>query len=226
MAVEIGTHIRSQCTPQRRRPPHTTVGGLQCRAPTSLSEASRETAPMARPWHDDDEDDDELLDGVDAEKSKSQIKRELLALDPLTEELLTLPERQLLMLALSEELLNALRIARGLKRGARKRQLRFARGLLAQADHDAVAAAVAAFKRPQRAQVDAMHELEDWRERLIGGDVALLNELFERYPDIDRQYLLQLVRNAKAERLAQKAPRAARALFKLLGAVRKAPSPD
>ncbi len=181
---------------------------------------------MARPWHDDDEDDDELLDGFDAQKSTSQIKRELLALDPLTEELLTLPERQLLTLALSEELLNALRIARGLKRGARKRQLRFARGLLAQADHDAVAAAVAAFKRPQRAQVDAMHELEDWRERLIGGDVALLNELFERYPDIDRQYLLQLVRNAKAERLAQKAPRAARALFKLLGAVRKAPSPD
>jgi ribosome-associated protein len=181
---------------------------------------------MARPWHDDDEDDDQLEDGVEAEKSKSQIKRELLALDPLTEELLELPERQLLSLALSEELLAALRIARGLKRGARKRQLRFARGLLAQADHGAVAEAVAAFKRPKRAQVDAMHELEDWRERLIAGDEALLNQLFERYPDIDRQYLLQLVRNAKTERLAQKAPRAARALFKLLGSVRSTPAPD
>lgn len=75
---------------------------------------------MARPWHDDDEDDDELEDGVEAEKSKSQIKRELLALDPLTEELLELPERQLLSLALSEELLAALRIARGLKRPDRR----------------------------------------------------------------------------------------------------------
>lgn len=180
---------------------------------------------MARPWHDD-EDDDEREDGVDADKSKSQIKRDLLALDPLTEELLDLPERQLLGLALSEELLAALRIARGLKRGARKRQLRFARGLLAHADHAAVAEAVAALKRPKRAQVDAMHELEDWRERLIAGDEALLNELFTRDPAIDRQYLLQLVRNAKAERLAQKPPRAARALFKLLGAVRGAPTPD
>lgn len=180
---------------------------------------------MARPWHDD-EDENELEDGVEADKSKSQIKRELLALDPLTEELLELPARQLLTLGLSEELLAALHIASGLKRGARKRQLRFARGLLAQADHGAVAEAVAAFKRPKRAQVDAMHELEDWRERLIAGDEALLNQLFDRYPDIDRQYLLQLVRNAKAERLAQRAPRAARALFKLLGTVRNSPGPD
>ena len=180
---------------------------------------------MARPWHDDDEDA-ELDDGVEADKSKSQVKRELLALDPLTEELLDLPERQLLALALSEELLSALRIARGLKRGARKRQLRFARGLLAQADHGAVAAAIAAFKRPQRAQVDAMHELEEWRERLIAGDETLLNALFDRFRDLDRQYLLQLVRNAKAERLAQKTPRAARALFKLLGAARSTPVPD
>lgn len=180
---------------------------------------------MARPWHDDDDDDDEADDGSPAEKSKSQIKRDLLALDPLTEELLELPERQLLALALSEELLAALRIARGLKRGARKRQLRFARSLLAHADHAAIGAAVAAYKRPQRAQVDAMHELETWRERLIEGDEVLLNELFNRYPDIDRQTLLQLLRNAKAERLAHKAPRAARALFKLLGAARDAPKP-
>jgi ribosome-associated protein len=179
---------------------------------------------MARPWHDDD--DDELDDGSPAEKSKSQLKRDLLALDPLTEELLELPERQLLALALGEELLAALRIARGLKRGARQRQLRFARGLLAQADHVAIAAAVAAFKRPQRAQVDAMHELEAWRERLIDGDEALLHELFSRDPEIDRQYLLQLVRNAKAERLAHKPPRAARALFKLLGALRDSPKPS
>jgi ribosome-associated protein len=182
---------------------------------------------MARlPWYDDDDDDDDseagLEDGVDAEKSKSQIKRELLALDPLTEELMGMPDRQLAALGLSEGLMAALRTARGLKRGALKRQLRYARGLLAEEDHAGVAAAVAALKQPRREQIDAMHQLEDWRERLIAGDQALLDDLFRRYPDVDRQQLLQLVRNAKAEREAQKPPRAARALFKLLSAMRGA----
>lgn len=174
---------------------------------------------MPRPsWYDDD--DDESEDGVDAVKSKSQLKRELLALDPLTEELMDLPDKQQSRLGLSDELLAALRTARGLKRGARKRQLRYARGLLAEQDHAGVAAAVAAFKQPRREQVDTMHQLEDWRERLIEGDQALLDELFGRYPEIDRQHLLQLLRNAKAERVAGKTPRAARALFKFLGAMR------
>ena len=174
---------------------------------------------MPRPsWYDDD--DDESEDGVDADKSKSQIKRELLALDPLTEELMSLSDKQQSSLGLSDELLAALRTARGLKRGARKRQLRYARGLLAERDHAGVAAAVAAFKQPRREQVDAMHQLENWRERLIEGDEALLDELFGRYPEVDRQHLLQLLRNAKAERVVGNTPRAARALFKFLGAMR------
>ncbi len=180
---------------------------------------------MARPsWYKDDDDEIEggRADGVEVEKSKSQIKRELLALDPLTEELMNMPGRQLAGLGLSEGLMAALRTARSLKRGALKRQLRYARGLLAEEDHAGVAAALAALKQPQREQVDAMHELEDWRERLIAGDQALLDDLFSRYTEVDRQQLLQLVRHAKAERLAEKPPRAARALFKLLGAMRSA----
>jgi ribosome-associated protein len=186
---------------------------------------------MARPSrydHDDDEDDAlemDDADGIDAPKSKSQVKRDLLALDPLTEELMGLPDRQLNSLGLSDKLVTALRAARALKRGALKRQLRYARGLLAEEDHAGAAAAVAAFKQPRREQIDALHELEDWRERLLAGDSALLDELFSRYGQVDRQQLLQLVRNAKAERAAGSTPRAARALFKFLGAMRDA-APD
>ncbi len=178
---------------------------------------------MARPsWYDDEDDELEggLEDGTPEDKSKSQVKRELLALDPLTEELVALPDKQLNSLGLSDNLLAALHTARGLKRGALKRQLRYARGLLTQEDHAGVAAAVAAFKQPRREQVDAMHELENWRERLIAGDAALLEQLFSHYPEVDRQQLLQLVRNAKAERAAGSTPRAGRALFKMLGAMR------
>ena len=82
---------------------------------------------MGRPsWYKDDDDDDLEAgreDGVEADKSKSQIKRELLALDPLTEELMALPDKQLNGLGLSDNLLAALRPARALKRGALKRQL-------------------------------------------------------------------------------------------------------
>lgn len=181
---------------------------------------------MARfPRRDDDDEDDEAMadDGQAREttdKSKSQVKRELLALDPLTEQLLLLPERQLAGLGLSEGLLGALHTARGLKRGALKRQLRYARGLLAQQDHLGVAAALAALAQPSRDQINALHELEDWRERLIAGDSLLLDTLLKRYPELDRQQLLQLLRNAKAERAAAKTPRAARALFQLLSTMR------
>jgi ribosome-associated protein len=71
-----------------------------------------------------------------------------------------------------------------------------------------------------------MHELEDWRERLLAGDAALLDALFSRYPDVDRQQFLQLVRNAKAERAAGSTPRAGRALYKFLGAMRDAVRED
>ena len=62
----------------------------------------------------------------------------------------------------------------------------------------------------------AMHRLETWRDRLLAdGDDALAAFIAE-YPAADRQRLRQLIRNALAERKADKPPHAFRELFRAL----------
>lgn len=174
-----------------------------------------------------DADDDVLADQDDAataaddgDKSKSQRKRELLALDPLVAEIVELSERQFATLPLSEDVATALRAARPMTRAARKRQLRYARGLLAAEDHAAVSAAVQRLKQPQRSAVAAMHELEDWRARLLAGDPALEAELLARFPALAADELRRLVDEACAAREQGRGPKAARTLFRRLGELR------
>ncbi|HEX7026867.1 MAG TPA: ribosome biogenesis factor YjgA, partial [Gammaproteobacteria bacterium] len=69
--------------------------------------------------------------------------------------------------------------------------------------------------QPYREQVQAFHETEQWRDKLIAGDEALLNELVGLF-NADRQHLRQLVRNAQKEQAQNKPPRSARILFQYL----------
>ncbi|MDA0823984.1 MAG: DUF615 domain-containing protein [Proteobacteria bacterium] len=147
------------------------------------------------------------------EKSKSKIKRELLALQDLGRELVELPEKQLLKMPVSEILLEAIRAARGLKKGARQRQLRYIGGLISNEDAPAIQQALASALTPSRELVEKFHAVEKWRDRLLSdGDLAI-NEFLVLVPDADRQQLRNLVRNANHELKDNKAPRSARLLF-------------
>jgi len=57
---------------------------------------------------------------------------------------------------------------------------------------------------------------ERWRDRLLEEGDHVLEELVTQHPDVDRQYLRQLMRNAGKEKLANKPPRSARLLFRYL----------
>ncbi|MEC9482293.1 MAG: ribosome biogenesis factor YjgA, partial [Halomonas sp.] len=61
----------------------------------------------------------------------------------------------------------------------------------------------------------AFHRLEKWRDRLVDDDEAL-EPFIAEYPDVDRQALRQLIRNARSERERGKPPTNARKLFKLI----------
>jgi ribosome-associated protein len=151
-----------------------------------------------------------------ARKSKSQRKREHLALEPLARDLMALSERRLKELDLDEALLDALRVARTLERGALQRQLRYLRGLLAEIDTDTLRATIASWKQPQAEDVRAMHEVEAWRDALIEGDDALVETLCARFATLDRAAFETLVAEARAERAQGRPPRASRQLFRLL----------
>ena len=71
-------------------------------------------------------------------------------------------------------------------------------------------------REKQRQENAAMHRLEALRERLINEDEGALSELIGEHPQIDRQHLRSLIRQARSEREANKPPRAYREIFQLL----------
>jgi ribosome-associated protein len=68
----------------------------------------------------------------------------------------------------------------------------------------------------QRQEKAAMHRLEALREQLLRDDDSALSALITQHPDLDRQHLRSLIRQARNERDTNKPPRAYREIFQLL----------
>ena len=170
---------------------------------------------------DDDFDHDE--GPVYAERpNKTAIKRQMLALRELGRELIALPPARLEEIPLDERLREAIELARRLKKGALKRQLIFIEKLMRPLDDDEVGAirrALVQIHQPHREEVARLHQLEQWRDRLIAGDEDLLNRIVGDHPAAERQHIRQLVRNANREAQQNKPPKSARALFQYLRAL-------
>lgn len=149
-------------------------------------------------------------------KSKSQHKREHLELQALGKDLVEVPERLLKRLPLSERLLEAVYLGRKLQRGALQRQLRYLGALLEVEEHAVIRAALKVAREPGVAEIRRLHELEALRDALLRDGDVVVETLARRYPDLDRQQLRQLVRNAQQEAEREQSPRAARALFQFL----------
>jgi ribosome-associated protein len=101
---------------------------------------------------------------------------------------------------------------------ARKRQLGFLAKVMRRHDDEAFEGArtlLGENRDQQRKETAAMHRLESLRERLLDSDDAF-QSLIDQHPDIDRQHLRSLIRQARIERDGNKSPRAYREIFQLL----------
>jgi ribosome-associated protein len=151
------------------------------------------------------------------EKSKSQIKREMYALQDLGKQLVRLSRSQLEQVELPQELREAVLFARSLKKHeAHRRQLQYIGAIMREIDPEPIRQSLATIERQHKVETQAFHELEMWRDRLIEGSDALAEELLEQFPEADRQRIRQLVRNAHKEHKDNKPSKAARALFHYL----------
>jgi ribosome-associated protein len=75
-------------------------------------------------------------------------------------------------------------------------------------------------REKQRQENAVMHRLESMRDRLIAEDESALSELIGEHPQLDRQHLRSLLRQARIEKEApNKPPRAYREIFQLLKAL-------
>ena len=151
------------------------------------------------------------------EISKSQRKREAQELVNLAKEVISMTENRFKKLPLDEHLRSEFEFARSLKpHGARKRQLMTVGKMLRLRDNEALLDAVNNIDQKNR-QVNArFHQIEAWRDRLVGGSDQVLSELLEQVANPNVQTLRQLIRNAKKELSLEKPPAAARKLFKVL----------
>ena len=160
-----------------------------------------------------EDDIDDLPEGP----SKSQQKRDMLALQDLGAELVELPEQQLAALDLPEKLRDAIELARRItSHGALKRQRQYIGKLLRSVDPAPLRAALEQFRSADRLSKARFQETERWRDRLIAEGDAALAEFLERRPAADRQHLRRLVREAAQETAQGKPPRSSRELFRYI----------
>lgn len=153
--------------------------------------------------------------------NKTQLKREVKVLNRLGKELIEMSESALKKVPLSETMQQAVKDGQRFSRGALQRQLRRIASLMQHEDVEAIQLELARQKAPSKQQTAELHQIEQWRDRLIAGDDKLLTELIDQYPVIDRQHIRQLVRNAALEEKRNKPPKSARALFKYLSAIKR-----
>ena len=149
-------------------------------------------------------------------KSKSQIKRELHELQALGKQLVELSDKQLVHIPVSDKLREAIVAAKHMKHGALSRQHKFIGNLMPDEDVDAIRLALETLQQPHKNEVSKFHKIEQWRDQLLQGDQDLLNELANKFDLFERQYVGQLIRNAKKELAQNKPPKSARLLFKYL----------
>lgn len=142
-------------------------------------------------------DDIDEFDGI---KSKSQLKRDMLALQDIGVALTKLPVEQLAKIPLSDKLRETILETPNIKKhGAIKRHMQFIGKLMRMDESEAILAAYEKLQEEQNDSARRSRQIEYWRDELIKGDKEKLDAFISQHPTIDRQQLNQLIRNCQKE---------------------------
>lgn len=172
-----------------------------------------------RPFAHEDRDDEEL----DNRPSRSQLKRDVEALQALGEELITLSVDALKKFDLPENLKIALLDAKKITaNGAIRRQRQYIGKLMRSVDPAPIQAQLSVIRGDSDLQIAWLHRIERWRDRLLAEDDALA-DLMDEYTVPDVQALRQAIRNARKELAESKPPKFYRVIFKTLKQMIPAP---
>ena len=156
-------------------------------------------------------------DETDLAPSKSAVKRECHNLLDIGEEILKLTTEDRHSLELPDDIEAAMVVALKIKsRSGLKRQRQYIGKLLRSVDNEAIITKLKKIQHRHDTNTAHFKRLEKWRDSLIDNDKEILNDVITHFPDIDRQHINQLIRVAQQEKKQNKAPAAARKLFKYL----------
>lgn len=150
-------------------------------------------------------------------KSKSQLKREVLALQALGVQLVKLTLNQLKKVPLDEPLRQAIELAKTItSHGAKRRQMQYIGRLMRDRDPEPIQKALAILNNQDKEANAHLHRLEKYRDELIIQGDAGIASILTLFPTADRQLLRQFIRKAQKEQASNSTPTAARGLFRYL----------
>ncbi len=151
--------------------------------------------------------------------SKSQLKREMSALQELGAELVAEARDRIKRIPMPEDVREAILTCQQITdHEGRRRQLQFVgkkMRTLDEAELAVIRETINSWKGASKAETAALHALERQRDKLLADDAAL-TALRDRFPQIDMQHLRTLIRNARKEQAENKPPKAYREIYQLL----------
>jgi len=151
--------------------------------------------------------------------SKSQLKREMTALQKLGSELVEEARDRVKRIPMPEDVRDAILECQQIKdHEGRRRQLQYVGKKMRSLNEEEVAviqATIDSWKGASKAETAALHALERQRDKLLADDEAL-TLLLSRHPQVDVQHLRTLIRNARKEVSENKPPKAYREIYQLL----------
>ena len=157
------------------------------------------------------------IDEQEERPSKSQLKREMHALQALGETLIAMKPAERARFPLSDDMLRAIEeTSRIRSHEGRRRHMQYVGKLIRKEDLTAIQGVFDAIEQEKEQRDHAFHRLEKWRDRLVDKGDDAVDLFMADYPNADRQALRQLVRNARKEREQGKPPTSSRKLFKHL----------
>ncbi|MFM7759386.1 MAG: ribosome biogenesis factor YjgA [Burkholderiaceae bacterium] len=159
--------------------------------------------------------------------SKSQLKREMTALQKLGEALVDAPRDRVKKVPMPDDVMEAILTCQQISNHeGRRRQLQYVGKKMRTLTEDEVAIiqkTVDGWRGTSKAEAAALHAIERQRDRLLADDKAL-TDLYSQYPSLDLQHVRTLIRNARKEQADNKPPKAYREIFQLLKTLQTPPN--
>jgi len=152
-----------------------------------------------KPLSSDDKNLEELV------ASKTSIKKAMLELQDVAEELLNISPKKLSQLPLSEIVLREIELGKKLpSSNSRRRQIQRVAKILRSENLDEISQALSEKQSDDRKQHLSINSTQQWSDKLIDNGKTALSEFMENYPSVNPQLLGQLIRNAKKEKNTDK----------------------
>ncbi|PSV19551.1 hypothetical protein C0W44_15235 [Photobacterium leiognathi subsp. mandapamensis] len=148
--------------------------------------------------------------------SKSEMKRDMDALQKIGEELVELKPNALAKMPLDDDMMAAVKDAQRFNKEARRRQLQYIGKQMRLIDIEPIQAALDKLRNKHSQHTVALKKLEQKRDKLIENGDSMINAILVDHPDADRQHLRQLVRTATKEKAQEKPGKAYREIFQYL----------